>query len=276
MIRRRRDDQFLLISQNDHALLAGQMARHVGNARFSSPLPNRQVICGIEMHDCAWAIHDDAPTINTQGLPRHVFESQIENTLQIWSASVDRAGAVDPYCGLLVSLHANHLSYHAMSRIKDNVDPAARLQLFQCSRFQHRQVELQEEFRQTLGMRIDRPLRRGLAEPNRAPDEDLLIRNFRLLEFLDQLSLNLCFDEPIFHEVDHVYPRQGQPPVKIHLNRVGEAIFAVDPWPFDQFELEFSVPCRAIAARNYLSDEDLRANFASAKTSTIPVRLRSC
>ena len=62
------------------------------------------------MHDCGWPLDDDAPTLNGEGLPLHVFESPVSLATRVWGASV--AGAIErgDYQGLLVSLHVFGLS----------------------------------------------------------------------------------------------------------------------------------------------------------------------
>ncbi|HSU66058.1 MAG TPA: DUF3891 family protein, partial [Tepidisphaeraceae bacterium] len=108
MIRHRREDEFLLFTQHDHALLAGRLAEHISGALIARPSP--ETIQGIALHDCGWPLHDDEPTINPRGLPLHVFETPPEISTVVWSASARRAANKDPYSGLLVSLHVLNLS----------------------------------------------------------------------------------------------------------------------------------------------------------------------
>src|ERR1051325_1057408 len=116
MIRREEQGSFLLIAQHDHALISGQLAEQFGNARFAQPQPYRQVIKGVSLHDCGWALHDEQPTINPDGMPLDVFETPREIALKVWTASVDRVAAQDPYAGLLVSLHVLSLSVFATTQ----------------------------------------------------------------------------------------------------------------------------------------------------------------
>ncbi|MDP9174186.1 MAG: DUF3891 family protein [Planctomycetota bacterium] len=271
MIRRDAGDSFFLITQHDHALLAGEMARHIGNERFAPPSPFDSVIFAIAQHDCAWPLHDNHPTLNAERQPRHVFESPCDIALRVWTTSVERVAAKDPYAGLLVSLHAMALARHAVSHQRDDSPETARQELFKFNRFMHQQAELQESLRLKLGMRVDAPLRGGLAKPGRSSEEDQLLANFHLLQFMDQLSLNLCFDRLIFETVRPVYPRPGEPMLEVRLQRESEGILRIEPWPFDAKRLDLSVVARKIPARAYQDQIELQQIYAAAPTDNLAV-----
>src|SRR2546421_10285790 len=110
MIRRRVGDEFWLITQHDHALVSGKLAEHFGNDQFQLPAPRESVILGTSLHDCGWPVHDEAPTLNTLGEPRDVFETTPQIGLTTWPESSRRATERDSYAGLLVSLHNLSLS----------------------------------------------------------------------------------------------------------------------------------------------------------------------
>ena len=155
MIRRSVGDDFLLISQTDHAVLAGELAGHFGNAKFARPMPLQPVLTAVTMHDQGWPLHDEEPTLNQRGLPLDVFEVPRAIALLVWEASAARAAVVDPYAGLLVSLHSLALSIHAASSSthKDEKFDVRKMQeLFAVNKFQHREVERQEGLRRELGL----------------------------------------------------------------------------------------------------------------------------
>src|SRR4051812_36566894 len=166
MIRHRLGDDFVLITQHDHAQLSGQLAGHVGNSLFSAPTPFQETVDGISLHDSGWPLHDDNPTLNPQGQPLHVLESPMSVATRVWGESVRRATEKSGWSGLLVSLHVLALSSLAQSR---DQTPHERFKdprdLFDLNKFQHKQIEHQQALRQTLDLRTDVPLRLGLAEP---------------------------------------------------------------------------------------------------------------
>jgi hypothetical protein len=260
MIRRRTADGILLIRQTDHARLAAELAAAVGNDKFPSPLPRAPVLKAIELHDCGWPLHDDQPTINSRGEPADVFEMPPAMALAIWTASTQKAAEIDPYVALLVSLHGMALSLH----IKPEKE-RQRSDIFSLIKFQHAQIELQEQFRRQLGMSNDLPLQNGLADPGTTPDEDLLRRNFSLLQFADQLSLNLCFDECRFADIE----LQS----RLTVQRGRDGTFSQAPWPFDRPALQLTMPARRIANRRYADNEDLRRALAAAESVMLPINV---
>jgi hypothetical protein len=274
MIRRDQGNEFVLITQQDHALLSGELARHVGNGLFARPAPFDRVIQGISLHDCGWPTHDNHPTLNANGQPRHVFESTPDISLPIFTTSVDRVIAKDKYAGLLVSLHTMALVAHAATHQSEDASENARQELFRLNRFLHRQIEIQEGVRLSLGMRIDLPLRGGLAGPGRSEDEDLLLANFHLLEFLDQLSLILCFDRMVFDKVRPLFSQPGTAPLEMRIERESENIVRVDPWPFDVEQIEMQIPARRVPARIYESEAEFKQIYAAAPMDMVNLKVR--
>jgi hypothetical protein len=275
MIRRDAPGVALLINQYDHSLLSGELARRIGNGLFAPPTPFEPACLAIAEHDCGWAGIDVRPDLNAQGLPAHVFEGDTQTSLAAWQASVDIVADQDAYAGLLVSLHSMALANFAMSRETPAVDEVARQKAFRMRKFVHGQIELQEKLRRNLDMHVDLPLRGGLAEEGRSPDEDLLRCNFFLMQFLDQISLDLCFDRLMFSRIDTVYPRAGEGPIAARIARDDDATMKLDPWPFNEELLEFTVPAREIAAGPYANSQALHAACAAAQPCEVRVVLQA-
>src|SRR4051812_15660310 len=266
MIRHTQGDAFLLIAQHDHALLSGKFAERVGNGMFAPPTPFQEVVDGIALHDCGWPVHDEeAPTLNPKGIPLHVLESPMAVATRVWSESVRRATAKNPYTALLVSLHVTALSTFAKSQgwipHERAKNPAEH---FMVNKFQQQQFEIQEGLRKQLKMRTDLPLHNGLAEPGVDVAEDLLIFNYNLLKTMDRISLDLCCSEKLFQEIEDVYPKPGESPVTIKVRHTGEGAMELSPWPFARERLEFEIPCRRVPAKTYASDEAFREVYREA------------
>jgi hypothetical protein len=265
MVRRRVNDDFLLIAQTAHAVLSGTLAAAIGNDRFAPPSPFGPVVQAIDLHDAGWPTHDERPTVNAAGLPAHVLEMPLRTVLPIWAASTRIVAGHHPYAGLLVSLHGLGLS--------TRVSTSSAQELFELNRFQHEQVEIQERLRRELGLATDKPLRFGLAEAGRSPEEDLLLFNFRMLQFLDALSLDLCFDEVRFGRIENVFPRPGVEPIAMSVRRSGEGTFTVDPWPFGAAELSLKIAATEIEARRYADSDDFGRAFSAGLPRTIQIRV---
>jgi len=269
MIRRQVGNEYWLITQDDHARLAGELARHLGNDRISSPSSDAAIL-GITMHDSGWPLHDDAPTLNADGQPLDVFESPRQLALKVWEESARRAAAQDDYAGLLVSLHSLALCIFATSH-PSACGPGSRWDLsaprarFEVNRFQHNMIELQESLRKRLGMRTDRPLSNGLAEPSTTdPKEQRLTFDFRLLQAMDTISLGICCTTPPFSQVQQVLPRPGAAtPITLQLRRAGDELL-VDPWPFCSDVIRLQVPFRRLRAQRFDDECSFRRAYAAA------------
>jgi len=274
MIRHRQGDQFLLFTQDDHARLSGELASHIGNEQFSRPEPLEAVVAGIGMHDCGWPVHDEEPTLNGRGMPLHVFETPVELSCRVWTESVKRAVQKDAYSGLLVSLHVMALSAIAQSHYADQ---SKRLEfareLFEINRFQQNQIEIQETLRAKLGLRVDVPLKYGLAPRGTSKEEDLLLFNYQLLKATDRISLCLLCESQPFNSIDNIYPRPGAEAIELQLECVSEWTLRIKPWLFDVEQLEMQIPVRAIPAQTYASEADYQSRYRAAKLESLSLRV---
>jgi len=274
MIRRHVGDQFWLITQHEHALLSGRLAAAIGGA--FAPLSERAVR-GIALHDCGWPLHDDAPTLNSAGLPLDVFESPRTVAMAVWPESARRAAQEDPYAGLLVSLHALSLSIMASTPTPfahekfDLADPTAR---FELNRFQQSQVELQEHLRQKLRLRVDRPRVAGLAV---SPDDDAerqLTYDFRLLQAMDKLSLGICCTQPPADIVSPMPNSPGGDDLPIRLTRDGDFDLLLRPWPFAEAKVTVQAPFRRVLAMPFAAATEYHKALAAASAEQFSATLR--
>jgi hypothetical protein len=265
MIRRDGEGVFLLIRQHDHGLLAGYFASQVGNALYPPPMPRRPVLTAIAQHDCGWQEWDDRPRLDGGGNPAHAFNCDLEVAVSAWGASVERVAEGHPYAGLLVSLHVLALALEAASRspaIPPTDEAAERRRQFVLSRFIQRQIQQQMGLRASLGLATDKPLRAGLGDSDE-PVEELLAEHLHLLQFLDALSLNACFDRLLF-------PRFNE----VRMDREGDGCIRLDPWPFGVERVESWVPAAQIAARGYKDEAEVASAMAAAPRVRVAVRLR--
>jgi hypothetical protein len=165
---------YWLVSQPDHAALAGALAANFISPEF--PCVDRLMARAIEVHDAGWAIFDSeariaaAPAVDSRGKPVSFLEIEPAEFLRAWSASIERAGSVCPAGGYIVSRHFCALGEGRLGSGIDGPESAARLRGFLAG-----EAERQRRLRAQSG----RPL---------AELEDLL----RVLQFCDLLSLFLC------------------------------------------------------------------------------------
>jgi hypothetical protein len=285
VIRRQDKDDFLLITQHDHALLAGELAEQFGNAYFAAPEPQESAIRGVSLHDCGWPTHDDRPTRNADGLPLDVFETPREIALPVWTTSADRAAAKDPYAGLLVSLHVLSLSVFATTQTSfehekfDTDNPPDR---FAVAKFQHREIERQEDLRAVLGLRTEKVAHHhgsggtSMSADARQRKEDQLTYNFRMLQAMDAISLAACCTKPPSRQTQDVFPEPGAAPMRLNLARSGPSgnDVIVDPWPFAIDLVTLMIPVVRIAGTKYESDEALREAVAAGSSEVLTCMVR--
>lgn len=264
MICRPTTDGWICITQDDHARLAGELARHVGNECVQPALPLHDVVTAIAMHDAGWVPQDETLLLDGDGQPRDTFHMPLAAVLPLWADSVDLAMAASPYAGLLVSLHVLGLAVHAAGQKR-----ADGSEVFRLNQFQHRQVEIQEKLRRALGMCVDKPLRFGLAEPGRSPEEDLLLRNHRLMQAMDRISLVLSFDRLIFNKIDAFFPIPSGKPITLDLERLAENRLRVTPWPFAADEVVLHVPAKQVRRKTFADTHDAAAALAAAPVEKI-------
>jgi hypothetical protein len=270
----RQIDHWRLITQDDHARLSGQLARHLGGRLIQKPTDER-FFTAVTNHDCGWPLHDDAPSLDNQGRPRDVFDSQPPTSsaasFAVWQASAERAAAIDPYVGLLVSLHSLALSLHLASTTNLATGPGA---VFDLNKFQHRMIELQEQLRKNLGFRTDLPLHNGLAETAGDPNEKRLAFHFRLLEAMDQLSLDvLCTNPPV--QRIQIPTAPGSRSISLTTKRTNDTTMQIAPWPFEVPTLTLTIPYRALPAHPFTDVNQFHADLKSAHTAQLQININS-
>jgi hypothetical protein len=189
---------------------------------------------------------------------------------QVWPESAERAAQVDPYAGLLASLHSMSLAANATGGKRDHetFDLDTRRRQFLHVQFTHRMAELQLELREKLGFRTDRPTHHGLAHGWTDPNEAALRRDFELLQSMDKLSLAACCTRVPNAEVKPTRLTVSGPDEPLHVIRPTPEKLQIDPWPFGVPTLETTFEYRPIPARSYESENDLHETMRDTPQQT--------
>lgn len=98
-----RPTQWLLISQVEHARLSGVLAEHC-----LSHLPDAvraELTQAIIHHDDGWTKWEANPQLDENGRPLSFRELELEDSLHIWTASIEAAERIGPLAALVVSGH---------------------------------------------------------------------------------------------------------------------------------------------------------------------------
>ena len=119
-----------------------------------------------------------------------------------------------------------------------------------------------------LGLRTDKPTHHKHPQEVTQKKEDQLTFNFRMLQAMDVISLAACCTKPPSKQTQDVMPQPGAAPMRFNIERRGKDVI-IDPWPFDQPQVELMIPVCRIAGRKYANHDDLRAAVNSGSSEVL-------
>lgn len=167
-------DSYWLISQPDHARLAGELAAHFCSPRFTEVTAG--VAQAIGAHDEGWAMYpaeasiSATPELSAEGRPVSFIEFAPPQFLSAWTRSIEAATQVCAAGGVIVSRHFCGLGEF---RLKQGALPVGELTMIEI--FLARERQRQEQLSTAS----------GCGEPQ-------LAAWLEVLQFCDLLSLYLC------------------------------------------------------------------------------------
>ena len=92
-----------IVMQVDHAVVSGQLA----DAWADGMEPRASVATAARLHDIGWRHWEEAPRLNPDtGRPANFLDVVINEHLRLYRLGIEEVEAVDPYAGMLVSMHA--------------------------------------------------------------------------------------------------------------------------------------------------------------------------
>jgi hypothetical protein len=237
----------LVIGQQSHAWLSGQLARAWGNERFPAPDPREAIALGAEQHDVGWALVDLEPRLDRdRGLPRSFLQSSVEEHLAIWRAAPAHLLSQSLYAALVVSLHGRALSEHRAERT-----PALAAQLQP-----HIDAERARQARLRAALAISESAAAAIG---------------RQMWAWDGLSLALCNGWDPFTAKD-VPAAEGL--VEVELRGHADGTTSLAPWPFSSAQLEVRCEARRLPAR-YREEEEMRRALELAEPISLTFSLRA-
>lgn len=265
MIVRAHDGQLILIRQLDHSALCGEFARRWGNQQFAPVDPLDAVALAAARHDEGWRDEDEKPLYDDQTRrPTNFRQVEVPLHVPFYAAGIDRIVAMDPYAGLLVSMHGSGIyqrRYGAgpvrMTTIRDDVKEIA--EAF---------VTSQEALQAHLRRRLWDPSRR------RSEFERQIWTHYEWLQVWDRLSLFVCTNDlggPVNERIGPVPLARGGPDAEITV-RADHSTVTLDPYPFAESPWSAAVPAQAIPDRDYVGPGDVRRVLQTAADATIRVR----
>jgi uncharacterized protein DUF3891 len=279
----RRDGRLALVTQPDHATLAGWLAEHWGNDLFAVPAAREALVTAASHHDDGWLELDGRPMYNAeQRRPAHFIELPLSETVGPYGRGVESVYARDPHAGALVSMHFSGF-YTGRWGVGGDGAPS-RNELAQ-------QVVAAQEARWMPA------LREAWGYRGRRSEFDAgTWHAYEVLQAVDLLSLALGLTDlhraaPAVEPVDvtttlarteqvpgprfvtGVPLRAGGPYVAITLTVAEPGRVQLDPYPLRERELEFLLPVRELDDRAYTGPDDAARAFRAAPVRELRLTL---
>lgn len=130
--------EWLLITQVDHAQLAGDLAARLHPALF--PRIEEDLVRAISLHDAGWAEFDAGltiseghtafPRLNDRGKPLSFLEASPAEFVIAWTVSIDKAEESGAAGGIIVSRHFCRLAEGRLTSRIDDEEDTSRLRQF--------------------------------------------------------------------------------------------------------------------------------------------------
>lgn len=244
MIVRATGDTAEIVTQVDHAVISGILAEAWATEGPDALRPRDAIVTAARLHDIGWRHWEAAPRLNPDtGRPANFLDVVIDEHLRLYRLGIEEVEAVDPWAGMLVSMHAAGIYTGRYGS-----QPALLL-----SRAPDVQAVVD-------AFVAEQEARYGGAQVALDVTDDELWRAYLLLQVFDRLSLRLCQGDPA-----------GPGPMEIALP--GERVLRVepdagydrlDPWPFAAVEIRVGIPTRTVPLAGYDGDDALGAALAGA------------
>jgi hypothetical protein len=251
IIRKGPGDGLTLIGQTDHSRFVGQLAAHWGNAEFETPRPYDSVVRAATFHDYGWLRYETSPLISPESGEPYPF-LQVPMTPQQLGAyqwSLDWLADIDPYSGLVISMHRTGLWQGRYGTIKH---PAGRYNLTKLSPEVQSLIAHNEAWQEKLRATLDA---KGVRT------------NYRLMQVWDLLGLYFCCQEPYEDSIDPVpttYAGGDDEGVRMTMTPVGPRRVAFDPYPFDVRPCRVQLSYKTVAHARYDDVESFRKAWFQA------------
>lgn len=255
------------ITQPDHAALAGQFADAWGNDRFAPVEPRAAVALAAHAHDDGWRPYDRRPHLHDDGTPVDFYELGAEPWTDLYGRGIDAVADLEPYAGLLVSMHGAGLRRrrYGLSPAWPDTPPAFADFV---AREEARQRDLLASIDDGRVSEADSTLLEALHETGTPPadTDSRLWCNYRLLQAWDALSLSFCttVDPPGSPEIASVPTGPDGPAERLHIEPVDEDRFHVSPWPFEPARLTLTLPTRSVPAAAVADESTLFEAYYTA------------
>jgi uncharacterized protein DUF3891 len=259
IVRKEKDDTLALIGQTDHSRFAGQLAAHWGNADFAAPAPYESVVRAATFHDYGWLRYETAPLLDAEsGTPFSFLQVPLTPAqMGSYQWALDWMADIDPYAGLIVSMHRTGLWKSRYQTIEHPMGYNLRSPSKEIAEF----IERNEAKQKALRAKVD---------------DGNFDTNYRLMQVWDLLALYFCH-EPA---EDHVSPvptayGNGSKDVDMTLTPLGPRKVKFDPFPFDARPCRVQLTCKKLPKAKFADSDEFRKAYFQAPTQMMEFELVS-
>lgn len=284
MLVTRRDENLVLVDQNEHGRLAGEFTLRWGNSDFDAPTRRENVQLGTARHDDGWREADDEPLFNSEAQrPLHFLEIPLEDHMPLYQRGVDRIYEEDAYAGLLVSMHWTGLYRNRWGMQEGGVGIKPTTTPLDEIREKH-VAEEEQRWADTKKSLIKSSIRSDF--------EASLWYHYDLLQVWDLFSLYAALGDinpadtpavPLASTLMSIDQNPGPRMIQLAPSAVGgrrtdltltpvkPGVVTVDPFPFDN-EVVATLAARSIPDRAYRDQADLDTALAAAEKVELECR----
>lgn len=269
IVRKQDDGSLMLVAQTEHSRMVGQFAAHWGNPAgdvrdaggpvFAPPTQWESTVRAAVYHDYGWLRYETEPMLDLASgeTPDFLHVPPMDKQFASYQWCVDWLASIDPYSGLLASMHRTGLWRARYGTIAHPVIYNNRTPIPAVDEFVTRNEAWQ-------------------AGVKAGVDAGELQYNYRLLQVWDLLGLYFGCAEPVVSHIDPVPQAMGTPEgagVKLTLTPVDGRTVRVDPWPFDIHPLTVQLGCRWLPGSRFTDQAELRREWFKARTGLLEFTL---
>ncbi|WP_227356755.1 DUF3891 family protein [Haladaptatus salinisoli] len=281
MIVAERENSYRFITQPDHADLSGQFAERWGNDEVERPKPSPPMVLAAYTHDNGWWEYDLHPHLDEDGEPIGFTRIPADAWIDCYDRGVDNVVEMDPYAGLVVSMHGTGLRRRRYGLSPSMPDLSSEFAAFvrrQEERQERLLAELRDANRHGWLSEADESFLAALHERGTPPEDydGRLWFDYKLLQAWDTLSLSFCTTEspPGYDPIGAVPTAPGAPDETLSIAALGGDEFRVEPWPFEESPVRVSVPARTVSKSDFDGEDGLVRAYYGSERETVTFTLR--
>lgn len=262
IVRKEPDGGMLLLPQTEHSRLAGRFAAHWGNATFEQLDPYESVARAAAFHDFGYLRYETAPAFVPETGETPMFRNVLTDArrLEEYEWCFDWLLGLDPYAGLLVSMHRTGLWRQRYKTIASAIQ-----------KIKPQKPEVDAFVERYEAERPARVAQLGI-------DPDRLWTNYRLLQVWDLMSLYFSCAPPgedVIEPVPTSYRDKDGEGVRITMTALDPKTVVFDPYPFDEEPLRLAMPARRFARSTFESQDAFRKAYFQAPIELLEFEVRA-